>query len=98
MNFKLNLLNIYTARIIARYLYPDADVVFRQQASDLFGPLNKTIRARIKILFIPQIQSFRLIFKAVKIKMIYFIAVADIFVYDGEGWACYNFGSAQAFT
>jgi len=91
MNFKLNLLNIYAARIIARYLYPDADVVFRQQASDLFGPLNKTICARIKIFFVAQIQSLCLVFKAVKIKVVYLIICPDIFIYDGKCRARYRF-------
>ncbi len=96
--FKLNILNYYFARVISKHINVNFYVMFRKQVRYFFGPLYKAPGIRVKIFFVAHIKGFALVFKPVKIKMVNFFAVADIFIHNGKGRAGYQLGNAQAFT
>ena len=98
MKFKLNLFNNYFPAVIIQHFKRYAGIIFRQQAGYFFGPLNKTVIARVKILLITHVQRFGFIFKAIKIKVVNGAGSSDIFIYDGEGRTGYRFLRTQAFA
>lgn len=95
---KLNIFDADTSRIAIQNLDPDIGVVVGKQVGNLFGPLNKAVGIAVKIFFIAHIQSFRLVFEAIEVKMIDPVLVSDVFVHDGKRWTGSRFGYTQSLT
>ncbi len=73
-------------------------VIERKHIRYFFGPLNKTVIARIKVFFATHVQSLGLGFKAVKVKMKNPTRISGVLINNCKSWAAYRAINTQLGT
>jgi hypothetical protein len=91
----LNITQANFSPAIGQYHDLDIQVMWRQQVGYFLGPLNKTVLARVKILFVTHIQGLALVFQPVKIKVVYFTFRDEVLIHDRERGAAHIFIRTQ---